>query len=73
MDVGTIEDPGAVGFGPEDIAGCFNAFQDFAVGAAAYALGGEQAGALALAFFDVGAGFFEPVAAKIGLAGDAAG
>ena len=67
MDVGAVEDPVAVADGEEDFARFLDAFGDLAVRSAADALRGEQPGAPDFSRLDARAGFFEPVAAEVGL------
>ena len=63
MNVRTVQHPWPVALGKKDIAGVLDALQNFSAGAAANALGSEQARAPALARFDLCARFLEPVAA----------
>jgi len=63
MDIRTVKNPIPVRNRPKDIPGLLDPFQDFPVGAAAYALGGQQSSAFACAFLNLGAGLLEPVAA----------
>ena len=67
----TGKNPLAVTLCKENVPRLLYAFQHFAICAAAYSLCGKQPRTFAFFIFDLLPCFFKPVAAKIGLAGDA--
>ena len=71
VHVRTVQDPRAIAFRKEDIAGLLDAFQRVAVRPTPDALRGQQAGTTATALPDMFAGLLKPVAAEIGFRADA--
>jgi hypothetical protein len=67
MDCCAVENPLAIADREENIAAVLNAFQSFAICAAANSLRCEQTDAVAIGMLDQVARLFEPVTAKIGL------
>ena len=70
-NVCTCQNPRAFAHSKKNPAGFLDTFEHFAICAAANALCCEQARALAFSVLDLLPRFFKPIAAKIGLAGNA--
>ena len=72
VDGCSVQEPVAIGPGPEDCAGLLDSLEHVAIGAAADALRGEQTDAGDGFNFELGAGFLEPVDDEVGFGFDAA-